>query len=100
MCVYTIYYDHDSENNFAIRFLLEIPLRGFSFQMNCSKEYRVPKNSTNNMFQRISFEEEISSWGSQAENMVTTGGEQKLSGDISMIIISITSIRITTHYYR
>ena len=61
-----------SAHNFAICFLLEIPLRGFPFQIRFSETYRIPKNSTNICFQRISFEKEIPSGGSQAGNMSQT----------------------------
>ena len=44
-----------SENNFAICFLLEIPVRGFPFQVKLSDKYRIPKNNTNIICQRIYF---------------------------------------------
>ena len=45
-----------SESNFAICLPLEIPLRGFPLHMIFSEKYRIPNNSTNVCFQRISFE--------------------------------------------
>ena len=60
------------ESNFAICFLLEIPMTGFPFQMRLFEKYRIPKNYTNTVFQRISFEKDIPSWGSQAANLSQT----------------------------
>ena len=61
-----------SESNFAICFLLEIPLRGLPFQMGFFVNYRIPKNNTTIRFQRTSFEKEIPSGGSQAGNISQT----------------------------
>ena len=61
-----------SESNFAICFLLEIPLGGFPFQMKFSEQYRIPKNDTNLIVKRISFEKEIPSGGSKAGNISQT----------------------------
>ena len=61
-----------SENNFAIWFLLEIPMRGFPFQMKSFEKCRMPKNNTNSCFQRISFEKEILSRESKAGNISQT----------------------------
>ena len=55
-----------SENNFAICFPLEIPLRGLPFQIHFYDKCRITQNNTNLVFQRISFEKEIPSWGSRA----------------------------------
>ena len=60
---------HLSENNFAICFLLEIPLRGFPFQVKFYEQCRVPKHI---IVQRISFEKEVPSWGSQAGDISQT----------------------------
>ena len=51
----------DPESNFAICLQLEIPLRGFLFQMTFSETHRKPKSITNHIVQRISFEKEIPS---------------------------------------
>ena len=50
-----------SEDNFAVCLLLEIPMRGFPFQINSSEKYRIPKNN-----QIVAFEKEVPSGGSQA----------------------------------
>ena len=73
MLYYTILYYAIlySENNFAICFLLEIPLRGFPFHRAIFQTYIIHKHDTS-YFQRISFEKESPSWGSQAGNISQT----------------------------
>ena len=48
-----------SLNNFAIRFLLEIPLRGFPFQRKLHQTCIITKNNTTIICQRISTKSEI-----------------------------------------
>ena len=55
-----------------ICFLIEIPLREFPFQMEFSEKHGIPNNNTNRIVQRIPFEKEIPSGGSQAGNMLQT----------------------------
>ena len=76
------YRKHQSENIFAIFFLLEIPLRGFPFQMISLFDYRVPKNNPNIMLQRISFEEETPSGGSLAGNISQTSSPNQYIADL------------------
>ena len=60
-----------SENNFAIRFLLETPIRGFPIQIKFFDRCRVPTNNTNHIFQRTScFNMEIPSYESQAGDII------------------------------
>ena len=47
-----------SENNWAICFLLEIPLRGFPFQMNLHDKCRIPNKNIHLIVQWILFEKE------------------------------------------
>ena len=63
----------ESESSFAIRFLLEIPLRGFPSQMRLyeHKQNTLQKH-TNLSCRRISFEEEIPEWGSRAGDVSQT----------------------------
>ena len=61
-----------SESSFAICFLLKIPMRGFPFQVKSFENCRIPKNSTQQSFPRISFEKEIPLRGSQAGNISQT----------------------------
>ena len=63
----------DPENDFAICFLLEIPLWGFPFQIKTSGNTEcLNKNNTSLIVQRISFEKEIPSGGSQAGDISQT----------------------------
>ena len=58
---------------FAIRFLLEIPPRGFPFQMKFYDKCRIRLNNNTNLnVQRILFEKEIPSGASQAGNISQT----------------------------
>ena len=114
----------NSENNFAICFLLEIPLRGFPFQMKLYDKYRIPKHNkdfnifhlkrkspqgslkqeTYLIFQRTSFEKEIPSGKSQAGNISQTScptnrspAHRPAGRPVSLaIIIIINSIHIIT----
>ena len=61
-----------SEINFAICFLLEVPLRGFPFQIISFEKCRIIKSNKHMIVQRILLEKEILSGGSQAGNISQT----------------------------
>ena len=70
--IYIHIYIRQSESNFATCFLLEIHMRGFPFRRKLSGKYIIPQNNTNLLVQRISFEKEVPSGGSQVGNISQT----------------------------
>ena len=71
-----------SEQNFAISFLLEIPTRGFSFQMGFFDKYLISKSNNICMFQRIPLEKEVTLKEPQAGTMSQTSCPSKKDVDL------------------